>query len=150
MWKVGDILSLSVILLYIVPWVRYALTQNMTELRAFWGMIGTVILNESLKHYVIGTASPRPAGATNCNLWGNDGPQGGRPGMPSGHSAHVSFFTGYYLQTLPPSLLTHSLLIVYAILVMASRWTKQCHSLSQILSGSVVGFILSILVVRHL
>ena len=149
-WNIDDIISVSIILLYAVPWIRYALTQNIGELRPFWGMIGTILINESMKHYIIGTASPRPAGATNCNLLANDGPQGGRPGMPSGHSAQVSFFTGYYIQTLPPSLWTHLLLPSYAILVMASRWTKSCHSPLQILSGSVLGFILSIVVVRHL
>lgn len=148
-WKWDDLLSVSVSLLYAVPWIRYAMTNNLQELRAFWGMIGTVVLNETLKHAVIGKASPRPAQATNCNLWANDGPQGGRPGMPSGHSAHVSFFTGYYLQTLAPSLWTW-LLISYALLVMFSRWTKSCHSLPQILSGSALGFLLSVLVVRHL
>ena len=150
LWKLDDILSVSVILLYAVPWIRYAITQNLQELLPFWGMIGTVSLNEGLKHFIIGTASPRPAGATNCNLLANDGPQGGRPGMPSGHSAQVSFFTGYYLQTLPYSIWTRALLISYAILVMASRWTKCCHSLPQILSGSALGFILSVIAVRHL
>jgi membrane-associated phospholipid phosphatase len=148
-WKWDDLVSASVILLYAVPWIRYAITWDLQELRAFWGMIGTVALNESLKHFVIGKASPRPAQATNCNLWANDGPQGGRPGMPSGHSAHVSFFTGYYLQTLSPSPWTY-LLVAYALLVMFSRWTKCCHSLPQILSGSALGLLLSALVVRHL
>lgn len=148
-WKWDDILSVSVILLYTVPWIRYIMTEDQQELRAFWGMIGTVALNETLKHMVIGNASPRPAEATNCNLCANDGPQGGRPGMPSGHSAHVSFFTGYYLQTLSPSPWS-LLLVAYAILVMAARWTKSCHSLPQILSGSALGFLLSVLVVRHL
>lgn len=150
-WKWDNILSVSVTLLYIVPWIRYAITQNLQELRAFWGMIFTVLLNEFMKYAVIGKASPRPAGATDCNLWANDGPQGGRPGMPSGHSAHVSFFTGYYLQTLSPSLVwPRILLIVYACLVMFSRFTKSCHTPLQILSGSAFGFLLSFFVVRHL
>jgi membrane-associated phospholipid phosphatase len=150
MWNIDDLLSVSVSLLYAVPWIRYGLTREIQELRAFWGMIATIMINEGLKYAVIGRASPRPPGATNCNLWANDGPQGGRPGMPSGHSAHVSFFAGYYLQTLPPSLWTRTALLLYAILVMASRWTKHCHSLPQILSGSALGFLLSLLVVRHL
>ena len=150
LWKWDDLISLSVILLYAVPWIRYAMTSDKMELRPFWGMIATIILNESLKHGLIRGASPRPAGAANCNLWVNDGAQGGRPGMPSGHSAQVSFFTGYYLQVLPSSLWRSSALILYALLVMVSRWSKSCHTPFQIISGSALGDLLSFLVVRHL
>jgi membrane-associated phospholipid phosphatase len=108
-----------------------------------------MIVNEGLKYYVIGTSSPRPAGATNCNLWVNDGKQGGRPGMPSGHSAQVSFFVGYYAQQ-TSSLSLRILLFLYGLAVMVSRYTKQCHTLSQILSGSVLGFTISYFMVRHL
>lgn len=150
-WKWDDLFSVSVSFLYAVPWIRYGMTHNVQELRAFWGMILTIFLNEAMKYLVIGKASPRPAEATNCNLWANDGPQGGRPGMPSGHSAHVSFFTGYYLQTLPASSIwPRILLLFYALLVMLSRFTKSCHTPLQILSGSAFGFLLSLLVVRHL
>lgn len=144
-----NIVSLSVVLLYAVPWARYVLTKNLSELKPFWGLIGTVALNESIKYGLIGKASPRPANASDCNLWVNDGPQGGRPGMPSGHSAQVSFFVGYYLHTLTSIPLQLSLLC-YAALVMLSRYTKSCHTVPQIMSGSVLGFVMSYLVVRHL
>ena len=144
-----NVMSLSVIVLYLVPWIRYVQTKHSSELKPFWGLIGTVALNESIKHVVIGKASPRPACASDCNLWVNDGPQGGRPGMPSGHSAQVSFFTGYYLQTLTSAPL-RLFLVFYAILVMFSRYTKSCHTIPQILSGSILGFMMSYLAVRHL
>lgn len=145
-----NIASLSVILLYFVPWIRFLQTQHLSELRPFWGMIATVAINEGIKHGIIGTASPRPPRARDCNLWGNDGPQGGRPGAPSGHSAQVSFFVGYYLQTLSLSPLFRVALLGYALLVMLSRYTQFCHTLPQILSGATLGSLLSILVVRHL
>ena len=113
-------------------------------------MIVTVFLNEGVKHGLIGTASPRPPQARDCNLWVNDGPKGGRPGAPSGHSAQVSFFVGYYLQTLSLSPLLRLALLGYALLVMLSRYTKCCHTLPQILSGAALGSLLSLLVVRHL
>lgn len=144
------VVSLSVVLLYLFPWIRFFQTHHVAELRVFWGMIATVLLNEGIKHGIIGTASPRPAQARDCNLWANDGPQGGRPGAPSGHSAQVSFFVGYYLQTLSLSPLLRLALLGYALLVMFSRYTKSCHTLSQILSGATLGFLLSFLVVRHL
>jgi membrane-associated phospholipid phosphatase len=147
--RVDDIVSISVAFLYVVPIVRYLITQHARELIAFWGLLGTTILNESLKHYVIGKRSPRPADASNCNLWANDGKQGGKPGMPSGHSAQVSFFVGYYAQQTTSPLL-RALLLLYGIAVMISRYTKQCHTLGQILSGSALGFSISYLMVRHL
>lgn len=113
-------------------------------------MIATVAINEGVKHGIIGTASPRPSEARDCNLWVNDGPQGGRPGAPSGHSAQVSFFVGYYLQTLSLSPVFRLLLLGYALLVMLSRYTKSCHTLPQILSGAALGSLLSMIVVRHL
>lgn len=145
-----NIISFSVILLYIVPWVRYLLIQHVSELRPFWGMILTVILNEGIKHGIIGEASPRPARARDCNLCVNDGPQGGRPGAPSGHSAQVAFFVGYYLQTLSLSPLSCVALLGYALLVMLSRFTKFCHTLPQIISGAALGSLMSVFVVRHL
>lgn len=143
-----DIVSVSVVFLYLVPMVRYVSTWNPSELNALWGMVGTVALNEGIKYGIIGEQSPRPQRATHCNLWANDGAQGGRPGMPSGHSAHVSFFAGYYLQQTDHMALQLSLL-AYAGLVMYARWMKSCHTPSQILSGAVLGSVLSYLVVRH-
>jgi membrane-associated phospholipid phosphatase len=146
-----NIVSLSVIGLYAVPFFLALAQQNVTELSPFLGMLVTVGLNETIKHFLVGTASPRPSQARDCNLWGNNGPQGGRPGMPSGHSAHVSFFVGYYLQYVfsSPSSTTHRilavLLVVYALLVMTSRYTLHCHTLPQILSGATLGFLLSVL-----
>jgi membrane-associated phospholipid phosphatase len=145
-----NLVSLSVVLLYFVPWIRFFQTGSLSELRAFWGMMATVAVNEGIKHGIIGTDSPRPPGARDCNLWVNDGPQAGRPGAPSGHSAQVSFFVGYYLQTLSLSPLLRFLLLGYALLVMFSRYTKSCHTFPQILSGATLGSLLSILLVRHL
>lgn len=158
-WSWDNVISFSVIGLYGIPWIRYLLTFDSSELYPFWGMIATMIVNESIKYGLIGTASPRPKEATDCNLWVNDGPQGGRPGAPSGHSAQVSFFVGYYLQRLSvlhPTLSPLSLvliragLVLYALLVMLSRWTKRCHTLGQIVSGSALGTLLSVMMVRHL
>ena len=144
-----NIVSLSVVFLYFVPWLQYFKTKHLNDLTPFWGLLGTIALNESIKHCLIGKASPRPANAYDCNLCVNDGPQGGRPGMPSGHSAQVSFFAGYYLQTISSNPI-RLLLLFYAALVMLSRYTKSCHTVPQIMSGSVLGFVMSYLVVRHL
>lgn len=147
-----NVISLSVIGLYALPCFLALVTHNLRELFPLVGMLLTVGLNETLKYAVIGERSPRPAGARDCNLWVSDGPQAGRPGMPSGHSAHVSFVTGYYLQRLTDastlSPMTRSLLaaalLLYALLVMLSRYTKCCHTVPQLLTGSALGLLVSV------
>lgn len=149
----ADWISFSVIALYAVPLVRWIQTGGRSEeLYPLAGMVGTVALNEAIKHGILGTDCPRPPKAANCNLWLNDGPQGGRPGMPSGHSAQVSFFVGYYLQTMdftsPVARLLAPLLLLYAGLVFASRYAKECHTVSQITVGALLGGMMSRWVVR--
>jgi membrane-associated phospholipid phosphatase len=140
-------ISFSVIFLYLVPIVLFLYTQNLQHLLGFVGLIGTTGLSEFLKHYVIKGASPRPQGATDCNLMCNDGNQEGQPGMPSSHSAEVVFFTSYYWGQVTHPLL-RALLLLYALAVMASRYLKRCHTLSQIGIGALLGLTLSDLLTR--
>lgn len=147
-----NVISLSVIGLYALPCFLALVTHNLRELFPLFGMLLTVGLNETLKYAVIGERSPRPAGAQDCNVWVSDGPQAGRPGMPSGHAAHVSFVLGYYLQRIADasslSPMTRSLLaaalLLYALLVMLSRYTKCCHTVPQLLAGSALGLLMSV------
>jgi acid phosphatase family membrane protein YuiD len=112
-------------------------------------MISTVFISESIKLYIIGKGNPRPKGAEDCNLFCNDGDQSGKPGMPSSHSALVSFFSGFYLQQTSDDYL-RIILVVYALLVMLSRYLKRCHTINQIIVGGLLGYSLSWIVVRHL
>lgn len=104
--------------------------------------MGTTSLSEFLKHYVIRDASPRPPGATDCNLLCNDGNQVGQPGMPSSHSAEVAFFASYYWNETKNPIL-RGLLVLYAAAVMTSRYLKRCHTISQIGVGALLGWTLS-------
>jgi membrane-associated phospholipid phosphatase len=146
----SDLVSASVIGLYLHPWWRYAQSWNISDLAPFFGMMVTVLVNESLKHLVIGESSPRPPQARDCNLWVNDGPQGGRPGAPSGHSAQVAFFAAFALRDPWWSPVQRVALVVYALAVMASRWVKHCHTLGQIVSGAGLGTVMAVLVDRVL
>jgi len=135
-------ISFSVVFLYLVPIVLFFYTQNLQQLLGLLGLYGTTFLSEFLKYYVINDRSPRPKGATDCNLLCNDGNQEGRPGMPSSHSAEVAFFTGYYWdQVSHPAL--RGAMVLYAALVMASRYLKRCHTLEQIGAGALLGLTLS-------
>ncbi len=146
--NISNILSGSVIIIYIIPFILYNITGNYIHFKGLLGTIGTTIISESIKFLFIGKQSPRPHGAKDCNLLCNDGNQSGKPGMPSSHSASVAFFLGFYYQQ-TNSKFIHSLLLIYTVLVMLSRYWKYCHTISQIGVGALLGLSLSI-VVRHL
>ena len=136
-------------MLYIIPFVLYIFTGNYIHFKAFLGTAGTTIISEAIKYFIIGKASPRPQGAKNCNLLCNDGNQSGQPGMPSGHSSEVAFFSGYYYQqTTNPFI--RGALILYAGLIMVSRYIKRCHTINQIVVGALLGLGLSFIAVRQL
>ena len=139
--------SLSLIMVYIVPLILYLTTHQWIHVMAFLGTVGTASLSESIKYGLIKEASPRPKGASDCNLWCNDGKQEGKPGMPSGHSSTVSFFSAFYFQQTQNPWIRASL-VAYAALVMWSRYEKRCHTLNQIVVGSAFGLFTSWLLVR--
>lgn len=140
---IADAISLSVAALYVICILFYVVTHNPIHLIACAGMFGTTLLSEGIKHGIIKECSPRPKGATNCNMWCNDGPCGGQPGMPSGHSAQVAFFSGFYMQYTDNRLIQAGLTL-YAGLVMLSRYLKRCHTIYQIGAGASLGFLLSL------
>jgi membrane-associated phospholipid phosphatase len=147
--QVMNIISGSIGLVFIVPFVLYYVTGNGLHFRAFLGVTGTTILSETLKYFFIRDASPRPKGAKDCDLLCSDGNQGGKPGMPSSHSAEVAFFSAfYYQQTSNP--IIRSILIIYAGLMMMSRYIKKCHTINQISVGALLGASMSWILVRQL
>lgn len=147
--NISNALSISVIYLYILPFILYVFTGNQMHFRAFLGISGTTILSETLKYFFIRNTSPRPKGARDCDLLCTDGNQEGKPGMPSSHSATVAFFSGFYIQQ-TDNILIKVLLIIYSGLVMLSRYIKRCHTLNQIIVGTLLGVSLSWFTVRHL
>jgi membrane-associated phospholipid phosphatase len=137
-----DLASMSILLAYIIPPILFAATKNIIHLKAFIGLLATSVISESIKYNLIGEKSPRPFGATNCNLLCNDGNQAGRPGMPSSHSSQVSFFASYYSQqTTNPWI--RAGLFLYAGAVMFSRYKKRCHTIPQIVAGALLGWTIS-------
>jgi len=118
------------------------MNQHTNHIKAFVGLFATTGIGEFIKHYIIKEASPRPNGAKDCNLWCNDGKQGGRPGMPSGHSSQVTFFASFYYGKTENKWI-RAALIGYALLVMVSRYEKRCHTIPQIAAGALLGFFIS-------
>ena len=144
-----DIISLSTCLLYAVSFVLYLTTGLLYHLKGSIGLVVTVGLSEFVKKFIIKDISPRPKGALDCNLLCNDGNQSGRPGMPSSHTAAVSFFTVYYLNY-SDNILINIFLVIYAAVVAASRYLKRCHTIYQIVGGALFGGISALTIVRYL
>ncbi len=142
-------MSASVIILYIAPILLYLYSGNIVHIKALLGLTGTNIISEGIKYFLIGNKSPRPHGAKDCDLLCKDGNQEGRPGMPSSHSSTVTFFSSFYYHQTNNKFI-QILLIIYAGLVMLSRYVKHCHTISQIITGSFLGLALSWFAVRHL
>ncbi len=146
--NIPNILSGSILIIYILPFILYIITGQYIHLKAFLAVSGTTLISEAIKFFLIGKTSPRPQGAKDCDLLCNDGDQSGKPGMPSSHSASVAFFSGFYYYQTNNKFIRIALLI-YPGFVMLSRYWKRCHTISQIGVGALLGLSLSI-VVRHL
>ena len=144
-----DLLSISVIFSYIIPLILYIKTSSIIHIKALLYLIGLVSISEYTKFNIIKSKSVRPQGASNCNMLCNDGNQSGRPGMPSSHSLVATFFSCYYLQFTTNPIIKIAL-YVYPILIMLSRYLKRCHTIYQIGTGSFIGAISALFIVRHL
>lgn len=136
--NIQDIISSSILLLYVISIIMYFKTKDIYHLIIALGLWATAGISEDIKYHIIGTRSPRPEGAFNCNLLCNDGDQEGRPGMPSSHAAVVTFFAIiYWNYTKNPYI--RAMLISYYFLILQSRYFKKCHSISQLIVGTLVG-----------
>jgi membrane-associated phospholipid phosphatase len=142
--RLFDVISASVGVLYILPIVAYLYTGNFYHIKGLIGLSTTTLLSEFIKYNIIGKNSVRPKGASNCNLWCNDGNQENKPGMPSSHAASTVFFTSYYYSLIDNNYI-RGLLIIYTATVMLSRYIKRCHSIIQLGTGALFGFLMSLI-----
>jgi membrane-associated phospholipid phosphatase len=150
----SDVISLSIIGLMIFPFILYIITLNIYYIYIFIIIILIdKIIVENLKilfsNYFKNEFFNRPNNAYNCNFLCNDGDQGNKPGMPSGHMTITCFILSsiYYqvhLSEYRDSYLLFS--IIYILLMAYSRYTKHCHNILQIISGIISGIILGILI----
>lgn len=147
-----NIISLTVIILILLPWILYDITKNLYFFKMSIGIIIAEIIHEILKWYIFSTKyefSKRPKGAYGCGLFCNGGNVEGRPGMPSGHMTATLFF---YTMLLNYLYITDKLMfidvfilsIIHISLMAISRYQKRCHSILQIISGGILGIILAL------
>jgi undecaprenyl-diphosphatase len=133
----ADALSISTGALYAVPIGLALYERSLHPLVGLVGLLGTLGVGEGLKHYVVGEASVRPRGARDCNALCTNGPCAGQPGMPSTHTAFATFFAVFYGTQVP--WMVQVLLVIYVVLVAASRLVKRCHTPAQIAAGALLG-----------
>jgi hypothetical protein len=135
---IWDIISVSTGFYYFVPIIVYIATKQAKNIIVLFGLAGTLLSSEFIKRFIIGTRSPRPPGAYNCNMLCDDGNQSGKPGMPSSHSAVTAFFVFYYFKETDNIIIKIGLIILLG-LVAAARYLKRCHTIYQIGAGILYG-----------
>ncbi len=142
---IWDVISCSEGLLFLAPIVLYFNTYDFKHVQKVIAIFLTMALGEFAKFNIIGDASPRPMLATNCNMFCNNGAQGGKPGMPSTHMAVAAAFSTLYFPVGPISeAITSPIVPGLAILLVAmaaARYFKNCHTPMQILVGTVFGIV---------
>jgi len=77
----------------------------------------------------------RPKGASNCNYLSSNGCRENYPGFPSGHMTTTAFFCYYQILNGKDKLL-HSFIIV---IMGWARHYKKCHTVIQIITGTILG-----------
>ena len=93
--------------------------------------------------------SPRPPEARACDMFCTGPAVGGKPGFPSGHMATTAVFATSIALLFPtPPVITGAVALVTAM--GWSRYVKKCHTLTQILGGTLYGFTIAILFKRFL
>lgn len=143
-----DYISMSTGLLYFIPLLFYIQTNSLQHIKYLIGFITTIVSSEYIKLNIIKDTSVRPSKAYNCNLLCTDGAQGGKPGMPSSHAASVAYIITCYASKQTP--IINLIMILYGILVAISRYIKHCHTINQIIGGTLFGSLCGILTVRYL
>lgn len=89
----------------------------------------------------------RPEGATNCGCLNGGGDVSGAPGFPSGHMAATSFILivmlFFMMKHGMSSWIVGVWVVLQMLLVATSRIKKKCHTLLQVIAGSVLGTVCS-------
>ncbi len=146
---IWEILSMSVIVLIYMPIALAILSKTSADqtkhITAFIGAISTLIVSEGLKNTVFYPPTftsilARPKNAADCNTWCTDGSQGGKPGFPSTHSATTTFLAAYYYNDLGPAIIPFWFAVLY------SRIAKSCHNWWQVIAGTVLGYLIYMIV----
>lgn len=151
--KVLDYISVSNLCIVAYPFIDYLLTgSSMSAVLAIAITIChivTVALKFITSKYFVHPMFLRPAHARNCDYMCRNGLVGGKPGFPSGHmSSTLAFFTVILLYKFhygSRSIRSNDVITVaciagaYSLVMGYARHLKGCHTMTQIVVGSVLG-----------
>ena len=135
-WSIADGISLSLLPVFLV-----ILTATIYDPVSYWIVPVTILLTvlsvELMKPLI---PSKRPEEASDCDLFCMNGPVGGQPGFPSGHMAMTTGIVTFFYHFFPNSY-SLSAGLLYIVAMAYSRYTKHCHTPTQILAGTFYGFL---------
>ena len=135
-WSIADAISLSLLPVFLV-----ILAATIYDLILYWIVPVTILLAvlsvELMKPLI---PSKRPEEASDCDLLCMNGSVGGQPGFPSGHMAMTTVIVTF-LYYFFPSTYSLSAGILYIAAMAYSRYKKHCHTPTQILAGTLYGFL---------
>ena len=145
--SIADIISLSVLLVYIIPSVFLIYSGNTLYLIILSGLIVNQAMNHLMKS-ILGIRynfCKRPKGAKDCDLFNKGGDAKLIPGFPSGHVSLVSCFVTMMLLFFGFNVYFALIGLVWVLMMMWSRIQRNCHTLLQTLAGAISGFIVACL-----
>ncbi len=158
-----SLLRKSPALILVISILLFIITElDIYMLLAIWIMIGDILNNILKQHifkplmgskrYSIFGYGTRPKNSKNPALFGdiNCPPYKGSYGMPSGHSQSALTFAIFIIliinnfhKSLSPVLqyFTIGSVILFALMVLWSRIYLNCHTIQQVIAGSIIGII---------
>ena len=136
---IWDLISCSEALLFLVPIALFIQSHDIYHIGRLIALFGIMMSGEAIKFNIIGYASPRPDEAANCDMFCSNGPQGGKPGMPSTHMAVAAAFSTLYIPWPSPPVEMVAAFGSLIIAMAAARYFKRCHTVGQIIVGTLYG-----------
>lgn len=143
MSHIYDIISVSVIAAYVIPFLLYIHTGAILYVfLTVWVGISTAISLplKILSRKLFGDITHRPKGASYCDTF-NLKPKPSEPsGFPSGHMITVTTFCVAMCLVYPyPVVVTSS--VIWITLMGIARYKKKCHDVPQVIGGIAFGAI---------
>lgn len=146
---VADAVSLTFVGALVAPMLLWLWTGRFAWVWLLGGIIAANGAVAGLKEVAASTRGRwalRPAGARDCDAFCEGGAVGGEPGFPSGHAATVAMFVGG-LWSAAPIAWRPWIVVVGGIWIVAMGWSriaKRCHTLAQVVTGTVLGLGLAV------
>jgi membrane-associated phospholipid phosphatase len=138
---IWDLISCSEAILFVVPFALFIQSHDIHHIGRLAALFTIMFGGEAIKFNLIGDTSPRPSGANNCDMFCSNGPQGGKPGMPSTHMAVATAFSTLYMPWPSPPYQIVAGFVILVLAMAAARYYKQCHTPMQIIVGSLYGIV---------